>query len=338
MSVLNSNMVIPPPVYSTVLNKDITNSIPGMEDFFKQETTRRPDNNLGKDAFLKLLIAQLQNQDPLEPKSDTEFISQLAQFSTLETMTNLQTTFAQSQAFSLIGQGVYAIVTDGGVAREFAGVVESAGIDKDGRAYVIIDNDRKIFMDDVQQVFDASRLVADHGKLLEASHLIGRQISALLPGGPNGAGTRVSGMVLDVTFDEEAGVSLWINLAENPGEINYLRVPLEFVVSVGKTPEELAALIAPDQDETLPFWVQAIIDANAMNNSVMPPWAQPLIDAIRETQPAPPEVKKEEPKIDGGGTGEEPNGTENSGEAGGTDPSGNAPDAGDGSDADPETP
>src|SRR3954470_9986225 len=70
-------------------------------------------NQLGKDAFLKLLTTQLQHQDPLNPMEDSEFMGQMAQFSTLEQITNMagaNTAMADNLAFnksvSLIGRTI----------------------------------------------------------------------------------------------------------------------------------------------------------------------------------------------------------------------------------------
>lgn len=75
---------------------------------------------LGKDDFLKLLVTQLKNQDPLDPLKNEDFIAQLASFNSLEQMLNLNKSFETlltlqqiTQASSLIGKQVVYYDTDG---------------------------------------------------------------------------------------------------------------------------------------------------------------------------------------------------------------------------------
>ena len=55
-------------------------------------------NNLGQDAFLKLLTTQLQNQDPMKPQENGEFLAQLATFSSLEKLTSIEASIKQLAA------------------------------------------------------------------------------------------------------------------------------------------------------------------------------------------------------------------------------------------------
>jgi len=64
----------------------------------KLNNGRKPQQNLGKDDFLKLLITQLSYQDPTAPMQDKEFIAQMAQFSSLEQMTSMSKDFAKLTA------------------------------------------------------------------------------------------------------------------------------------------------------------------------------------------------------------------------------------------------
>jgi flagellar basal-body rod modification protein FlgD len=70
------------------------------------KSKKSSNNELGKEAFLQLLVTQMKYQDPLNPNTDTEYIAQLATFSQLEQLQNLDSTTSNSQAFSLVGKSV----------------------------------------------------------------------------------------------------------------------------------------------------------------------------------------------------------------------------------------
>ena len=58
----------------------------------KVNTTKPRTDGLGRDAFLQLLVTQMSHQNPLQPQEDGAFIAQLAQFSSLEQLTNIDST------------------------------------------------------------------------------------------------------------------------------------------------------------------------------------------------------------------------------------------------------
>lgn len=131
----------------------------------------RGSSELGKDEFLQLLVCQLQNQDPLNPQSDTEFISQLAQFSALEQMTNLNTAFSNSSAYSLVGKAVIVQQTDAsGQSREVRGTVDYVEI-KNGEAYLSIDGN-SYSIDDLVQVMDTAYAVKSYLPSVEEANLV----------------------------------------------------------------------------------------------------------------------------------------------------------------------
>ena len=119
--------------------------------------TQTPDNTkestrgssvLGKDAFLQLLVAQMKYQDPLNPSSDTEWIAQMATFSTLEEMQNMNTTLGNSQALSLVGKTVIVKVDNNLVGGKVDYVAMQAG-----KAYLSI-NESLYSIDDLDTVAD----------------------------------------------------------------------------------------------------------------------------------------------------------------------------------------
>lgn len=85
-----------------------------------KSSSKDPADSLGKDAFMRLLLNQMQNQDPLNPMDGADFFAQLAQLSLLEQMYQLNDTLSASQrqqqlvqAGTLIGRKIEATLQDG---------------------------------------------------------------------------------------------------------------------------------------------------------------------------------------------------------------------------------
>lgn len=104
------------PEFSFEMNPEEKSALSMAVDTINKQTfagVRMPKQELGKDDFLQLLIAQLTHQDPTAPLNDTEFIGQMAQFSSLEQMTNMNLSFSKvsemlsgSSASSAVGKRV----------------------------------------------------------------------------------------------------------------------------------------------------------------------------------------------------------------------------------------
>jgi len=74
-------------------------------EMYSTAQTREIKTELDKDSFLRILVTQLTNQDPLEPLKDTEFIAQMAQFSELEQMMNISKQLDNLMMLSLLSSG-----------------------------------------------------------------------------------------------------------------------------------------------------------------------------------------------------------------------------------------
>lgn len=111
--------------------------------------------SLGKDDFLKLMVSQLQHQDPLDPLSNEAFVAQLAQFSALEQMQNLNETFAgfsgharMANAAMLIDQNI-SFVNDADAVE--VGTVQGVELTED-EVFLTVDGGRRVSLEQVRSV------------------------------------------------------------------------------------------------------------------------------------------------------------------------------------------
>jgi flagellar basal-body rod modification protein FlgD len=140
-----------------------------------QSSERTPSTNLGKDEFLKILMTQLQNQDPTNPMDDTQFISQMAQFSSLEQTMNMAdsiNSLVESQMVSpvikyshMIGKEVtyQSIDEETGETGEVTSSQVVSVSQYEGWAVLELKNGDKIYADAAIQVSDPTEEVEEEG-------------------------------------------------------------------------------------------------------------------------------------------------------------------------------
>ncbi|AOH54290.1 hypothetical protein ABE28_007980 [Peribacillus muralis] len=152
-----------------------------------QQDKRNTGDALGKDDFLKLLLTQLQNQDPSSPMDNTEFIAQMATFSSLEQMMNLGTKMDEiigiNQQNSLMNYNSFVgkEVTwhkldesdDNLAIEEGKGIVKSIQY-KGENVYFILEDGTKLTPANISAMEQSS---ATSNSLTAASELIGKRVS-----------------------------------------------------------------------------------------------------------------------------------------------------------------
>lgn len=111
-------------------------------------------NTADKEMFLKLLVAEMQYQDPLEPTSNTDYVKELASFSEIEAVQAVQSQMTTIQANSLVGKYVILLTTGTSGNQEYvSGKVDYIMTDEEGEMFLSV-NEKLYSINDLDSVCD----------------------------------------------------------------------------------------------------------------------------------------------------------------------------------------
>ncbi len=164
-------------------------SIEKAKEISSEKATKTNKNDLGKDAFLQLLVTQMRYQDPLNPTNDKEFLAQMAQFTSLEQMQNLNKATSNSQAFAMIGKTIQATEVNQATLEPelIQGKVDSVRM-KNGKTFLVV-GEKEISIEKVETVFESENTVNEMKQLnsnvasSQSLSLIGKVVQAVVQKG-----------------------------------------------------------------------------------------------------------------------------------------------------------
>lgn len=205
------------------------------------ETIRSGTDVLGKDDFLQLLVAQLQNQDPLNPMEGTEFTAQLAQFSSLEQLYNVNDNLGDLESNQLVTNNTQAVSMIGKSAWAYGNIVQKEdseitqihfGLGADSQETIV--NIYNAQGDFVKTIAVGAREAGDNtvtwdgtddsGSSVPAGYYQFEVLAGDAQGAPVSAETFIVGTVTGVTFNNGTAQLL----------INDLSIPMSSVVHVAE--------------------------------------------------------------------------------------------------------
>jgi flagellar basal-body rod modification protein FlgD len=145
----------------------------------------KPGEDMDKNAFLKILVAEMSHQDPTQPQDSTAQVTQLAQFASMEQTNNLNTNMSQYAANALLGKTVLLNASDTS-GKQYSGTVcdvTKAGSNitvgvqvKEGSSYKILD----VNLDDIETTVDTPNTnmnsISSATNILTAASLIGKSL------------------------------------------------------------------------------------------------------------------------------------------------------------------
>lgn len=131
-------------------------------------------NDLTMDTFLNLLMAEMTNQNPLEPMSNTEFVTQMAQFTSLQAMQTMNYNTNASYATSLVGKTVRISQAGADSVDVQRGLVTA--VQMNGKSFTVTVNGKNYELSSVKEVISAEDN-ANESDLIYASGFIGRTVT-----------------------------------------------------------------------------------------------------------------------------------------------------------------